>query len=449
MRVFLKRTIKLTIYIIDFICALIFDFLFLSIFAIRAFSQIKRSHQSVDNKSILFLSSGAPIKRPEIDNKKYLNEWHQYFQKQFLSFGNKKAYVAYSFNRKQDVYLLSKGIIGINISQYPENVFLKKILHSLNFWRTYFVLEKLSKRLRISMIACYAPSDRLLLCAFLKLFLGVKLYASVMGNADLAWSEHSYNNKKIKKLILQIYEKIIAFFFFQQADLVIAYNNHIGDYALCNGASPEKIRRTRIYPCITEFDEKKVIPKNELEGFPEAKRNIIMWSRFSYEKKIPFALKGAIQALEKDSDLGLCVIGYGPMYDDIKKIIDASTVRDRISLIGFTPSFRLLSYIYHSDVALIPLGGFSMLEACLLKKPIVCFDVEWHHELLTDGYSGYFADYPNSAQIGEQILLAINNPDEAKKRGKRAYERYKLLFNTTRIAQREQQILKEAEEKLV
>jgi glycosyltransferase involved in cell wall biosynthesis len=396
----------------------------------------KRTINSSDK--IFFIASGIPIKKPMFSDKKYQEEWHQSLQKQFLSFGNAQTYVYYSSSdAPQESYKLTKNVIAINAPAFKKRLGFTRTINTLSFWHDFVIIRQLLKRLCLSTVVCYAPSDRLLLCAFLKLFLGVKLYASVMGNADLAWSEHAYNNKKIKKLILYIYEKIIAFFFFQQADLVIAYNNHVGDYALCNGASPEKIRRTRIYPCITEFDEEKVIPKNELEGFPKAKRNIIMWSRFAYEKKIPFALKGAIQALEKNSDLGLCVIGYGPMYDDIKKIIDASTVRDRISLIGFTPSFRLLSYIYHADIALIPLGGFAMLEACLLKKPIVCFDIEWHHELLTDGYSGYFADYPDSSMVCEKILEALSEPDEAKIRGERAHQRFKLLFDTERISNRE------------
>ena len=81
-----------------------------------------------------------------------------------------------------------------------------------------------------------------------------------------------------------------------------------------------------------------------------------------------------------------------------------------------------------------------MLEACLLKKPIVCFDIEWHHELLTDGYSGYFADYPNSKMICNRIIEALNDLNEAKIRGERAHERYKLLFNVDRIQAREKEI---------
>jgi glycosyltransferase involved in cell wall biosynthesis len=107
-----------------------------------------------------------------------------------------------------------------------------------------------------------------------------------------------------------------------------------------------------------------------------------------------------------------------------------------------------MSYIYHSNVALIPLGGFSILEACLLKKPIVCFDIEWHHELLTDGYSGYFADYANSQQICEKLLEAVNDPIEANRRGQRAYEKYLLLFDKNKIQKREEQIMIEFRESL-
>lgn len=430
----LLKGIDFAVYLAVMLVALCFFY-----FKVKIVKKVKYS----DDSPILFISSGKVILYPGFENKQYKKEWHFDIQKQFLSWNNSRAFVF--FNRgKKGVYKVTKNVIGIVSPHCFENsVFFKNTVLGINFWRDYLFISKLLKKHYISTIACYVPSDQLLLSAILKQFLHVKLYASVMGNSDLAWSEYPYQHKKIKKLLLQIYEKIIAFFFFQKTDLVLAYNNHIGDYALCNGAAPEKIRRTRIYPCIKHFDDTAVLPKEELKDFPKTKKVLIMWSRFSYEKKIPFALKGAIHALEKDQDLGLCMIGYGPLYEDIKDTINKSMVKDRVSLIGFIPSFLLLSYIYHSDVALIPLGGFSMLEACILKKPIVCFDIEWHHELLTDGYSGYFADYPNSRMICDKLLEAISNPEEAKVRGQRAYERFRFLFDEERILAREKQIFRE------
>lgn len=444
---FIEKSINILVAGVDFLIASILFYLLLIILGVLSYCP-RRKKNSFNSNTILFICSGKPIKPANFTDKKYQDEWHRYFQKQFLSFKNSKAYIYYSFVSPQEIYKITRNVIGINFPQFKARGVLQRTIKTLNFWRDYIFIKGLLKRHRIFAVACYAPSDRLLLGGILKQFLGIRLYASVMGSGDLVWSEHPYQHKKIKKLLLQIYEKIIAFFFFQKADLVIAYNNHCGDYALCNGAAPEKIRRTRIYPCIEYFDKNKVLKKEDLEGFPKTKKVVIMWSRLSYEKKIPFALEGAIDALEKDKDLGLCVIGYGPMYNDIKSIIDESRVKDRISLIGYTPSFRLLSYIYYSDVALIPLGGFSMLEACVLKKAIVCFDIEWHHELLTDGYSGYFADYPNKKQICEQILLALHNPMEAQKRGERAYKRYKLLFDKEKIYNRENQIMEEFFDKI-
>lgn len=436
----LKRFYHLVNKVIDALLALILFCCGLIYASLLCFFVKIKIVESADQ--ILFVSSGKPIKPNKIPDEKYQAEWRKYMRDQFLSFNNTKAFVFYSSDEYPCVYKLTKGVCGMDIGALKVRFNLKKLFSVLNFWRDFFAIRKILKDHNLSKLVSYAPSDRMMLCGFLRFFLNIRLYAAVMGNSDLAWSEHEYNSHKFKKLILHIYEKVIAFFYFQKSDLVIAYNNHIGDYALCNGASPDKIRRTRIYPCITEFDEAKVIPKSKLEGFPKTKKCILMWSRFSYEKKIPHALKGAIEALKKDLNLGLCIIGYGPLETKIKEIVENSFVSDRISVVGFTPSYVLLSYIYHADIALIPLGGFSMLEACLLKKPIVCFDIEWHHELLTDGYSGYFADYADSEMISDKILEALSDPKEAKSRGQRAYERFRFLFDEEKIRKRNIDIFK-------
>lgn len=406
----------------------------------------RKSPRKPSNKrdpSILFLSSGSPIKRNNIQDQQYQSEWNQYFQKQFLCFGNEKAYIFYSGLFVKEVYKLTNNVVAFTLPLKKSVFYFRKTISILNLFKEYFFLLSFIKSKGICTLCTYVPSDRLLLAALIKKINGLYLTAFVMGNSDLTWSEFPYDMNRLKLILVRAYEKAILFFFFSEADKVIAYNNHLGDYALSNGANLKKIRRTRIYPCITEFDAKAALKKTELKDFPQTKKVILMWSRLSYEKKIPFALEGAIKALKENKDYGLCVIGYGPLEEDIKKKIDNSGVKNRISLLGFVSSNVLLSYIYNADVALIPLGGFSLLEATLLKKPIVCFDIEWHHELLTDGYSAYFADYPNSEMIAEKLHEALENPEEARKRGVRANERYKILFNEDRIMQREKKIINE------
>jgi len=408
----------------------------------------KRKTYSKEKMAILFLASGKPIKPPSIEDKKYMKEWHEYFQKQFLRPGYQETFVYYAGEFESEVYQLTKNVKGVVQKLLDDQEIFKKTKRVINFLKCYFFVVNLIDNQNITAISAYAPSDQLFLAALLRIFKKIPLIIAVMGNGDLSRSEYPFKFGKMKKFILYVLEKVIAELAFHQADLVMAYNNHCGDFALCNGADAKKIRRTRIYPCVKPINKSHIISQNDLDKFPKTKKTIITWSRFSYEKKLPFALTGAFKALAADQDLGLCIIGYGPMAAEIEILVKDSGVTERIFMPGFIPSHQLMSYIFHSDVALIPLGGFALLEAAMLKKAIVCFDIEWHHELLTDGYSGYFADYPNSDQICAQILEAINDPIEAKKRGERAYKRYKLLFDEEKIYKREQQIMGEFFERM-
>ena len=45
-----------------------------------------------------------------------------------------------------------------------------------------------------------------------------------------------------------------------------------------------------------------------------------------------------------------------------------------------------------------PLGGFSLIEAAMLGKPVVAYDIEWHAELIKNGekfYSKNSSDLPS------------------------------------------------------
>ena len=432
-------------FLIDVILFVMLSLLVLPICFIRAFF-VRNKLDKSQNGKILFLASGKFIKYQGFKDPLFKNLWDISFQRQLILPNFNKCYVFYEDESLRECYKLTDNIVGIVYSFGEKHKFFKRtyVLYQTLIW--FCFMHNLVKKINPEVIYTNAPGNNMVLSALLSIFYKIPLVVQVMGSYDLAsFSEDKLASDSLKNFILRNLNKAILAFFFRASSLVLAFNKYCAAFAIHNGAHPSKVRNTRIIPHFAHLDDAKEalqFSKNEID-YPKTERNIIIWSRLSIEKKLPYAIEGAIQALEANESLGLIIIGDGPLETQLKNMAAASKAKDRIYFPGFKTVNVLMSYVKFSDVALIPLGGYAMLEACILKKPIVCFDIEWHHELLTEGYSAYFADYPSNEQICEKILEAINNPEEAAKRSERAYEQYKILFDAKNIVENEKQIIRE------
>ena len=60
-----------------------------------------------------------------------------------------------------------------------------------------------------------------------------------------------------------------------------------------------------------------------------------------------------------------------------------------------------------STASLCLMGGFSLIEACAAGSPVIAYDVEWHHELVRNGQTGYLVaehDVTAAARAVERLL---------------------------------------------
>lgn len=406
----------------------------------------KSNNKQTDNfqrpkNKTLFLGSGKPMKYPGFTNEEYKKQWHRFFQKQLLHPTYDETYIFYAQAEKKEIYKLTKNVVAIAIPKPWKNSFFRKTVATFNLSYLLLFCLNLIKNRKINVIETFVPCDQLFFASLLGFISKKKIVAQVMGDYDLSsYSEDSVQDT-LKKYFVRQLDKFILSIFLGLSSLVLACNKHCATFALCNGAHPAKIRLQRYTPTLNRIEDYKILPKQDISDFPKTSKNIILWSRFSPEKKLKYGIEGAFQVLENCPDVGLILVGYGPMYDDISNQIRSSKVSDRILLKSFMPFHELISYIHHSDLALIPLGGYALVEAALLKKPIVAFDLEWHHELLTDGYSGFLANYAESQDIYQKIREALENPEKARECAENAYKRSKIIFDLEKNENKEKIIM--------
>ena len=91
--------------------------------------------------------------------------------------------------------------------------------------------------------------------------------------------------------------------------------------------------------------------------------------------------------------------------------------------------FDLLQLYYDADIVVIPLkenksaaGITTLLEAMACKKPIICVRTQGLAEYLTDEEAVITVKPGDILGLKAAILYLLNNPEEAKLRGDRAYQ---------------------------
>ncbi len=141
-------------------------------------------------------------------------------------------------------------------------------------------------------------------------------------------------------------------------------------------------------------------------------------------------------ALEKIDDPNACLLIVGA--DDPALVSDAKwiAVRKRVRVFPKISFESLPEYLAAADVLLVPqrqttdsVGQMpaKLFDAMAMGKPIVATRVSDIVEVLDD--CGYLVDPGKPDQLADAIQYALDHPEEAKKKGRKARERCKRLYD--------------------
>jgi glycosyltransferase involved in cell wall biosynthesis len=97
-------------------------------------------------------------------------------------------------------------------------------------------------------------------------------------------------------------------------------------------------------------------------------------------------------------------------------------LRRVVRLAGFQPRSGVAALRQASSVSLCLMGGYSLIEACAASSPVVSYDVEWHHELVKDGETGFLVPEHDLAQLAEAVSRLLDDAPLGKSLGQRARE---------------------------
>ncbi|ETZ07149.1 N-acetyl-alpha-D-glucosaminyl L-malate synthase BshA [Holospora obtusa F1] len=394
------------------------------------------------SKKILFIGSSPPNKIYKVNEKNYSKIIDESRNSQFTLPFFPHTYALYFCGSQKSIYKLTPKVITIVFPKKLKFQLFKRTFKVIRLFYELPILTKLAKKINPSIIYTNIPGNNILISVLLKFITRRPLVAQVMGSYDLSSYNDSLETQEgIKPFLLRNYNKILLSFAFRYCDLVLGFNKYCSDFSIHNGAHPSKVRNVRIIPHLMHGYEVEecFFPISKLFNNSRLKHYMILWSRLSSEKRLRYAIEGALKAMQARKDLGLIICGEGDLKESIEEQL--LPVKERVYFAGYTHLTQLVSYIKQADIALIPLGGYALTEAALLKTPIISFDIEWHRELLTDYVSGFIADYPNIDQLYSRIIYILDHPKDAQNIADKAYLQTMQMFNS--VQQKFQEVIKE------
>ncbi|RLC45730.1 MAG: glycosyltransferase family 1 protein [Candidatus Cloacimonadota bacterium] len=247
---------------------------------------------------------------------------------------------------------------------------------------------------------------------------------------------HPYQNKLINLCYKEL-ERIAGHF----CDIVVSVNKYERDLSIKEKIIPEE-KIITIYNGISEEsfgkwnnfnDNGKNIDLKDKFGITDDSIIIGSVSRFSTQKNIIALAKAAIKIVAKNRGIKFVLIGDGPLYNDVRRLVIQAKSMDRILLPGWQTNIRQWLLVMDIFVLYSLWEGLSIsiLEAMAVGKPIIASNIKGNNELVIDRENGFLVPIHqnNENMLINKILTLAKNETLIESMGKRSKELVKEKFS--------------------
>lgn len=194
---------------------------------------------------------------------------------------------------------------------------------------------------------------------------------------------------------------------FRRADRVLAISEHVKASLVAQGVRGDSI--DVLYHGIPDPLASRTAVEDLSDKYhnldPLFRRNFttVIVGRLSKQKRLSLVLDAAERFL-KVGGRELILVGDGPERKELEARASKSPVLSKhVHFLGFLNRLDALELVKRADVVLVPLGGFTLIEAALCGKPVIAFDNEWHGELISSGETGILVRPEDPAEIARAV----------------------------------------------
>jgi glycosyltransferase involved in cell wall biosynthesis len=307
-------------------------------------------------------------------------------------------------------------------------------------------LRRLVRREKISAIRVPNPLYVGLFGWLLAKVCGVPLVIRVGANLD---ELRKYTGKPVEPRLTRTrrIEKLLERFLFPRADLVAGANEDNLNFALANGARPE---RSTIFRYGNLIDPRHFVAPSERvldRGLPAqlglaGKPFIMTVARLEdvgavkHPEDIVWVLK---HLADQGVDVKAVIVGDGPLRSRLIECAGQLAVTDRLVIAGSRDQGWLAQMYPQAAVHVCPHAGRALSEAALAGAPTVAYDVDWQRELIETDVTGILVEYRNHAAMAAATARLLCDPKLARRLAENLRRRALAMLDPEKLTKHEQQ----------
>jgi glycosyltransferase involved in cell wall biosynthesis len=331
-----------------------------------------------------------------------------------------------------------------------------RFLIPLNFivsqLKLFFVLIRLIRKHKISVIVATDPLYAGLLGLCLKLFCRKPLVVSIYSNNDDLYKETGA--VAMPRLFRwRFLEKICERLIFFSANLVLGCNKDNLSFALNNGAREED---ARVFPTSVHMQKCHFVEPSLRTGWrkvfeqldiPFDQTYLMHVGRLISLKHPDDALRAMKIAIEKDSSIMGIFAGDGCLRKELEDLVDSWGLKTRVKFLGNVDQ-EALSQIIPQCIILSPLTGMALIEAGLGGAPIVAYDRDWQAEFIKDNVNGFIVPFRDFEEMANKALQLVQDQELQSKFSSEVLKTALDLADLNKVFKNQQDVYEEMFEKI-
>jgi glycosyltransferase involved in cell wall biosynthesis len=323
---------------------------------------------------------------------------------------------------KPDRYALSPRhtIIEGKVGRFAWLRFIFPLNFLISQISLFVQLSRLIRRERISVIRVPDPLYLGLFGLSLARWTGIPLVVRVGANND---ELREFTGKPVAPRLLRSrrIEKMVERFVLSRADLVAGANQNNLDFALANGAHPE---RSTLFRYGNLIDPAHFVDPSTRAHDPDLletlglrhKQFVINIGRLADTASVKHP-EDVIRVLKILSDRGYrmkcLMVGEGPLRPRVEELAKALGVHDRLVMAGSRSQEWLAQVLPSAAVHVCPHAGRALSEGALAGVPTVAYDIDWQRELIETDRTGILVQYRDVNAMARAAEGLIDDPGKA------------------------------------
>jgi glycosyltransferase involved in cell wall biosynthesis len=286
----------------------------------------------------------------------------------------------------------------------------------------FFLLWRLIRREKISVIRAGSPLYLGMFGLALARVSGIPLVIRVGGNHDKIF-ETTGLPLEPRLMRSRRIEKAVERFVFPRADLVAGANQDNLDFALANGARPERSTLFRYGNLIDtrHFADPATRPRDEafLKQLGISPGKFLLYvGRLEPVKQPVHIIETLGEVRHRGFDVKAVLAGDGRMRGALADRARSLGLEDAVIFAGNLDQERLSQLLPLAAAVLSPHTGRALTEAALAAAPVVAYDVDWQGELIQTDATGILVDHGQWPKMADAVARLLADPDHAKELGK-------------------------------